>query len=132
MTLAVSRYDPKFDTVIIYTGDPHDESDEIDNFNHHILDYDSATYKPASFELLLCARGYLELSHSRGYDAETDTLTFGNGLDRAEFAVANGDLVAHWGFAELDSEPEFYTPVAVQLRNASKHLAPVIAALSAE
>ena len=52
MTLTVSKYDPEFDTFIIHTGDPHDETDEIDNFNHHVVDYDSATYRPVSLELL--------------------------------------------------------------------------------
>ena len=130
MTLKVSKYDPETDAIWFITGDPHDETDEIDYCHGHILDYDSATYKPTSFELL-SASWYLDLSPERGYDASTDTLTFGDGIARSEFTVANGDLVAHWAFAlpEDDPEPEFYIPVAVQLRNASKHLAPVLAAL---
>lgn len=130
MTLQVSKYDPESNAIAFNTGDPHDETDEIDYCFGHILDYDSATYKPTSFELVLCARGYLELSQEYGYNADTDTLTFGTGLARSEFTVANGDLVAHWAYAlpEDDPEPEFYIPVAVQLRNASKHLAPVLAA----
>lgn len=124
MILHVSRYDPEFDTIMIYTDDPHDETDELEFLNGHVVDYDSATYKPTGFELLLCARGYLKLP-ADVYDAETDTLTFGDGVDRAEKVVANGDLVAYWAYAADAPEPDFYIPVAVQLRNASVHLAPV-------
>ena len=131
MTLQVSKYDAESNAIAFNTGDPHDETDEIDYWNGHILDYDSTTYKPTSFELVLCASGYLALSGDHGYDADTDTLTFGDGIGRSQFSVANGDLVAHWAYSlpEDDPEPEFYVPVAVQLRNASKHLAPVIAGL---
>ena len=131
MALQVSRYDAKSDAIAFNTGDPHDETDEIDYCFGHILDYDSATYRPTSFELVLCAKGYLGLTTDHGYDADTDTHTFGDGIARSEFAVANGDLVAHWAYPLLkdDPEPEFYIPVAVQLRNSSVHLAPAIAAL---
>ena len=130
MTLQVSKYDAESNAIAFDTGDPHDETDEIDYCHGHVLDYDSATYKPTSFDLY-SARWYLGLSPERGYDADADTLTFGDGLGRSEFAVANGDLVAHWAYPlpEDDPEPEFYIPVAVQLRNASKHLAPAIAGL---
>ncbi len=129
MTLRVTKYDPGSNAIVILTGDPHDETDDVDYCNGHILDYDSATYKPTSFELVLCARGYLDLSADRGYDNDTDTLTFGDGIARSEFEVANGDLVAHWGYPlpEDDPHPEFYVPVAIQLRNASVHLASTIA-----
>ena len=132
MTLKISRYFPESDAISFYTGDPHDETDEIDLCNLHTLDYDSASYKPTSFELVLCASAYLPLSPDRGYDPATDTQTFGDGLHRAEFAVANGDLVAHWAYAQDDPEPDFYTPVAVQLCNASKHLALASSAVRAE
>ncbi len=130
MTLRVSRYDAECNAIAFDTGDPHDETDEIDYCPGHILDYDSASYKPTSFELLT-ARWYLGLTADHGYDADTDTHTFGDGIARSEFAVANGDLVAHWAYPlpEDDPEPEFYIPVAVQLRNSSVHLAPAIAAL---
>ena len=131
MTLRVSEYDPEFDTIFISTGDSHDETDEIDGFNHHVVDYDSTTYRPASLELLGCAGGYLGLTPAHGYDAETDTLTIGKSVEGAAFKVANGDLVVHWGYAEDDSEPEFYTPVAVQVKNASKNLAPATASFAA-
>ena len=81
--------------------------------------------------MLGCASGYLGLTPERGYDADTDTLTIGNPVDRATFQVANGDLVVHWGYAKDDPEPEFYTPVTVQLRNASTNLAPATTSFTA-
>ena len=130
MTLQVSDYGRDDDTIILTTGDPHDETDEINCRPGHILDYDSATYKPTAFELLLCASAYIPLSTERGYSPEVDTLVFGEGVAKAKLVVENGDLVAHWAYDEDDPEPEFYVPVAVEIRNASKHLAPVIASIS--
>ena len=125
MTLRVLEYDSEFDRIVFVTDDPHDETDEIVDRNGHVLDYDSATYKPTSFELLLCASVYIPLSPEHGYDPATDTLTFGGRAAKSAFATENGDLVAHWGYDELDPEPDFYVPFAVVLRNASKHLASV-------
>ena len=130
MTLRVSKYDPEFDTIMLTTGDSHDETDEIHYRFGHVLDYDSATYKPTAFELVLCVSAYIPLSPDRGYNADTDTLTFGAADKKAELVVANGDLVAHWGYDEDDCAPEFYIPVAVELRNASRHLDPVISRLA--
>ena len=130
MTLQVSEYGAEDDTIILTTGDPHDETDEINYRFGHVLDYDSATYKPTAFELLLCVSAYIPLSPDRGYNPEADTLIFGEGDAKAELVVANGDLVAYWAYDEEDPEPEFYIPVAVEIRNASKHLAPVIASLA--
>ena len=49
MTLKVSKYDPEFDTIILITGDSPDETGETVGQVGHVLDYDSATYKPTSF-----------------------------------------------------------------------------------
>ncbi len=130
MALQVSEYGAEDDTIIFTTGDPHDETDEINYRFGHVLDYDSATYKPTSFELLLCVSVYIPLSPEHGYNPETDTLIFGDGDAKAELIVGNGDLVAYWAYDEEDPAPEFYIPVAVELRNASKHLAPTIAAMA--
>ena len=130
MTLQVSDYGAEDDTIFLFTGEPHDETDEINYRPGHVLDYDSATYKPTAFELFLSVRRYIPLLPERGYNPETDTLTFGDGDAKAELVVANGDLVAYWAYDEEDPEPEFYIPVAVELRNASKHLARVIAQIA--
>lgn len=41
----------------------------------------------------------------------------------------NEDLVAHWGYDSEDGGLESYTLIAVELRNASHHLAPVVASI---
>ena len=130
MTLQVSSYDPEFDTVILTTGEPHDQSDEINCRFGHVLDYDLATYKPVTFELLMCVSSYIPLSREHGYNPETDTLIFsGTGAEKTELVAENGDLVAHWGYDVDDPDPEGYVPVTVELRNASRHLASVIACI---
>ena len=60
-----------------------------------------------------------------GYCEETDTLTFGAGIEVATEIVENEDLVAHWRPDEYD--PDLWrVPIALDLRNASKHLAPIM------
>lgn len=60
-----------------------------------------------------------------GYCEETDTLTFGAEIETAIEIVENEDLAAHW--RPDDSLDDFMVPVAFDLRNASKHLAPIMA-----
>ncbi len=62
------------------------------------------------------------------YCTETDTLTFGSEVETATVAEENGDFVGYWRPDE-DYPDDAMEAVAVDLRNASKHLAPVIAAL---
>ncbi len=69
---------------------------------------------------------FLPLTADRGYDAATDTLTLGD-KPTAEFrAVDNGDFVSYRQWFDDGSEWDI---VAVDLRRASEHLAPVIATL---
>ena len=60
-----------------------------------------------------------------GYCEETDTLTFGTEIETAIEIMENEDLVAYW--RSDDSLDDSMVPVAFDLRNASKHLAPVMA-----
>ena len=64
----------------------------------------------------------------RGYCKETDTLTFGSDTETATVIAENGDLIAYWSPDQYD--PDYLLPIAVDLRNASKHLAPVLEAQS--
>ena len=64
----------------------------------------------------------------RGYCEETDILTFGDGVETATVVAENGDLVAYWGPDEYDPDSSLL-PIAVDLRNASKHLAAIIDAM---
>ena len=68
-------------------------------------------------------------SAERGYDADTDTLTLGDKPDAdADYRVVdNGDFVSYRQWFDDGSEWDI---VAVDLRQASKYLAPALAALS--
>ena len=70
---------------------------------------------------------YVPLDAERGYDADTDTLTLGDKPDADCRVVENGDFVGYW--QECDGG-RYWDIVAVDLRRASAHLAPVLAARS--
>ena len=69
---------------------------------------------------------FLPLDAERGYDADTDTLTLGDKPDADYRVVENGDFAGYW--QECDGG-RYWDVVAVDLRRASAHLAPVLAAL---
>ncbi|MCE2502298.1 MAG: hypothetical protein J4G13_15800 [Dehalococcoidia bacterium] len=70
---------------------------------------------------------FLPLSSERGYDADTDTLTLGDKPDAdADYRVVdNGDFVSYRQWFDDGSQ---WDVVALDLRQASKYLAEVIAA----
>ena len=70
---------------------------------------------------------FLPLSAERGYDADADTLTLGDKPDADYRVVDNGDFVSYRQWFDDGSE---WDVVAVDLRRASVHLAPVLAARS--
>lgn len=72
---------------------------------------------------------YLPLSAERGYAADTDTLTLGDKPDAdADYRVVdNGDFVS---YRQWFDDGSGWDIVAVDLRQASKHLAPALAVLS--
>ena len=70
---------------------------------------------------------FLPLSAEQGYDADTDTLTLGDKPDADYRVVDNGDFVSYRQWFDDGSE---WDVVAVDLRRASVHLAPVLAARS--
>ncbi len=63
----------------------------------------------------------------KDYSAATDTQSFGD-KEQATLVVENEDLVAYFGPQPHD--PDYLYLLAVDLRNASKHLAPLIAVLA--
>ena len=69
------------------------------------------------------------MSAERGYDAATDTLTLGDKPDAgADYRVVdNGDFVS---YRQWFDDGSGWDIVAVDLRQASIHLAPVLAALA--
>ena len=72
------------------------------------------------------ATDFLPLGAERGYDANTDTLTLGHKPDANYRVVENGDFAGYW--QECDGG-RYWDVVAVDLRRASVHLAPALAAL---
>ena len=78
---------------------------------------------------ILDVNRFLPLSAERGYDADTDTLTLGDKPDAdADYRVVdNGDFVSYRQWFDDGSEWDI---VAVDLRQASKYLAPALAARS--
>ena len=76
--------------------------------------------------IVMGAAAYLPLQ--RGYDPETDTLLLGEKTNSPELITENGDFIGYWQVYE-DEPKGFMDPVGVLIRDASKHLAPVIANL---
>ena len=69
---------------------------------------------------------FLPLSADRGYDPKTDTLTLGDKPAVNYRMIDNGDFVSYRQWFDDGSE---WDVVAIDLRRASEHLAPAIAAL---
>lgn len=78
---------------------------------------------------LLNVSDFLPLDAERGYDADTDTLTLGDKPDAdADYRVVdNGDFVS---YRQWFDDGSGWDIVAVDLRQASKHLAPALASLA--
>ena len=68
---------------------------------------------------------FLPLRPERGYDAATDTLTLGDKPDADYRVIDSGDFVSYRQW--IDDEGH-WDIVALDLRQASRHLAPAIAA----
>ena len=94
-----------------------------------ILDFvDEGSEDVTRIDILDVSR-FLPLDAERGYDADTDTLTLGDKPEPdADFRlVDNGDFVSYRQWFDDGSE---WDVVAVDLRRASVHLAPALAARS--
>jgi uncharacterized protein YuzE len=77
--------------------------------------------------IVIGASAYLPLG--RGYDADRDILTIGETTDDPALVTENGDFVGYWEVCELGPDG-LRDPIGVALRDASKHLAPVITSLT--
>jgi hypothetical protein len=86
-------------------------------------------YKPVALEFMFVS-GLMPLeANGRGrYFPETDTLVIGEGQGTATLVEENDDLTAYWCPDDVPGRgPDDLNLIAVALRNASKHLALVIA-----
>ena len=72
---------------------------------------------------------FLPLGAERGYDAATDTLTLGDKPDTDYRVIDSGDFVSYRQWFDDGSQWDL---VALDLRQASRHLAPAIAAMPAQ
>ena len=77
---------------------------------------------------VMCASLYLPLG-KKGYDADTDTLLMGDSTSDPALITENGDFIGYWKVFEGDPDG-FRAPVGVAIKNASVHLAEVVAAPS--
>jgi len=122
------HYDPDCDAIGANYKQPHDGAREVEGLGWVVIDLlNWESHVPVGLEVIGISR-WLPLG-KRGYCEETDVLTFGDGVETATVVAVNGDLVAYWGPDEYDPDSSLL-PIAVDLRNAAKHLAPVIAATS--
>jgi hypothetical protein len=123
----IAHYDPEIDAVSLHYDQPTCGGYEVaENWSIILHVPEDERYCAAELEVIGIS-AWLPLG-KRGYCKETDTLTFGGETETATVTAGNGDLIAHWRPDEYD--PNDLTPIAVDLRNASKHLAPVIEAMS--
>ena len=121
-----AHYDPDIDAISWYYDQPSCGGYEVAQ-NWSIILHVPEDESHCAVELeVIGITAWLPLG-KRGYCEETDILTFGDGVETATTVAVNGDLVAYWGPDEYDPDSPLL-PIAVDLRNAAKHLAPVIAA----
>lgn len=76
--------------------------------------------------VIMAASYNLSLRH--GYDAKSDLLLLGKDTDDPALITNNGDFVGYWKLDE-DDPNGFWEPIGVAIKQASKHLAPMLATL---
>ena len=123
------HYDPECDAIGLHSGQQRKASASLVTSVDVIIDLaNEDSHRAVALEVLGIS-GYLPLGKA-SYCEETDTLTLGGEIKTATLVVNNGDLIAYWRPDNLP--PVSMEPIAVDLRNASKHLKPVIESLSAQ
>ena len=123
----ITHYDPEIDAVSLHYGQPTCGGYEVAANCSIILHVpEDESHCAAELEVIGIS-AWLPLGR-RGYCRETDTLNFGDGTENATVVAEYGDLIAYWRPDEYD--PGGLSPFAVDVRNASKHLAPVIEAMA--
>ena len=125
-----ARYSPMedgFDAIVLDSDKERDiEAIDLEYNPHVVIDLPPDDGKePVAVEVLWIS-AYLPLEANEDYCAETDTLTIGDEAQTATLIAENGDLVLYWRPDE--NYPGELTAIAIDIRNASKHLASVIAA----
>ena len=121
------HYDPECDAIGLDYNQSSGATYEVDGLGWVMIDLpDEASHEAIALEVIGIS-AWLP-SGRRGYCKETDSLTFGGGVENAAVIGRNGDLIAYW--RRDSTAADGLTAFAVELQNASKHLAPVIAAVN--
>lgn len=123
----IAHYDPEIDAISLHYGQSTCGGYEVAENWSIILHVPEDESRGAAELEVIGVSAWLPLG-KRGYCEETDTLTFGGNVETATVIAENGDLIAYWSPDQYD--PDYLLPIAVDLRNASKHLAPVLEAQS--
>ncbi len=119
MNLEVEYY-AETDSVVIATGIRGRSGSDLRNDGNVILTYAGEGKKTITkVEVFDISLDYLPLAPERGYDAETDTLTLGEKPVGDYLVVESGEFV---GYLQRDPGRDWYEMLAVDIRNASKHL----------
>ena len=124
------KYSPMedgFDAIVLDSGKDRDTASiDLEYTPHVVIDLPPDDGKePVSLEVLWISE-YLPLETNEDYCSETDTLTIGDESESATLIAESGDLVLYW---RPDQDyPDELTAIAIDIRNASKNLAPAIAA----
>ena len=120
-------YTPEDDAIFLSSAIHSDFGVDLPNDCNVVVRHPEDEYDPVELEVLGIST-YLPLETNGGYCAETDTLTFGVGKAAATLIAENDDLIAYW---QADpGSPDELELMAVDLRNASRHLSSVIEAVT--
>ena len=117
------RYSANDDAMRLFYDCPADGSYPVDDQWNIVADISEEDDRKVVGLELLNYVPYLPLG-KQGYCLETDTLTVGSKSGASMQVTEYGDFVAHWSLDEVGCTKLD----AVDLRNASKHMSPVIAA----
>ncbi len=121
------HYDPECDAIGLHYNQPSGATYEVEGLGWVMIDLPHEESHEAIALEVIGISAWLPLG-KRGYSKEADTLTFGDYEEPPDVVGKYGDLILNW--RRDSSTAGGLTPVSVDLRNASKHLAPVIEAMS--
>ncbi len=122
----MATYIPQTDSIILYSGENGEGEGNWLSDDHRVtVSFVKEQGGPVNGAEVFDITGrYLPLAPERGYDAETDTLTLGQKPDVAHRVVENGEFVLYLQHVNYGND-EWEEEVALDIRNASKHLGEV-------